>query len=74
MQCNSFVDKLHLDGRIGVSDGAAIAGVEEGDVLGAGGDGANSAEFVLGLLVGDPVNGEPENAFRSLVQVKRCRR
>ena len=51
----------HLDGRIGVSDGASVAGVEEGDVLGAGGNGSNAAELVLGLLVRDSVNGESEN-------------
>ena len=52
--------KYYLDGGVGVSDGATVTGVKEWDVLRPGGDRANTAKLVLGLLLGDAVNDEPE--------------
>ena len=49
----------HLNDGVGVSDCATIAGVEEGHILGSGGNCTNAAQLVLGLLVGDAVDGEP---------------
>ncbi len=47
-----------LDQGVGVADGAPVRGVQVGDVLGAGLDSLHAAQLVLGLLVGDPVDGE----------------
>ena len=53
------VGKWYLDGRICVSDGPSVAGVEEGNILGPGLDTPDPAELVLRLLVGDAVDREP---------------
>ena len=50
----------YLDGGVSVSDGATVTGVKEWDVLRSSGDRANTAKLVLGLLLGDAVNDEPE--------------
>ena len=50
---------VHPDDGVGVTDGPAVSGVEVGDGVGAGLDLPDLAELVLGLLGGDPVNGEP---------------
>ena len=39
---------------IGVANSAAIGGVQIGDILGSSLDLTDTAQFVLGLLVGDP--------------------
>merc|ERR1719295_893913 len=56
VQLDRVVD---LDDGVGVADGAAIAGVQVGDTLGTGLHLVDFAELVLGLLGGDPVDGEP---------------
>ena len=50
---------IDLDDGVGVPDGPSISGVQVGDSVGASLDGSDLAQLVLGLLGGDPVNGEP---------------
>merc|ERR1719461_1468741 len=49
---------VHLDDWVGVADGPPVGGVQVGDGVGAGLGLPDLAELVLGLLGGDPVNGE----------------
>jgi hypothetical protein len=51
-------DVVSLNDGIGVADSPAVRGEQEGHVLGAGTDLANTTQLVLGLLVGNPVDGE----------------
>merc|ERR1740129_1432138 len=48
---------IGLYNGIGVTNCSAIRGVQIGDILGSSLDFTDTAQFVLGLLVGDPVNG-----------------
>jgi len=48
---------VHLYDGVRVADGAAVRSVQVWDVLGSSFDFTNAAQFVFGLLVGDPVNG-----------------
>jgi len=48
---------IGLNDGIGVANSAAIGGIQVGDILGSSLDLTNTAQFVLGLLVGDPVDG-----------------
>ena len=45
---------IGLNDGIGVANSAAIGGIQVGDILGSSLDLTNTAQFVLGLLVGDP--------------------
>jgi len=49
---------VDLDDGVRVSDGSAIGGVQVGDSVGASLDLPDLAQLILGLLGGDPVNGE----------------
>ena len=46
---------IGLNDGIGVANSAAIGGIQVGDILGSSLDLTDTAQFVLGLLVGDPV-------------------
>lgn len=48
---------IGLNDGIGVANSAAIGGIQVGDILGSSLDLTDTAQFVLGLLVGDPVDG-----------------
>jgi len=48
---------VHFDDGVGVTDGAAVRGVQVGHVLWASFDLADTAQLVFGFLIGDPVNG-----------------
>merc|ERR1719444_64066 len=50
---------VHPDDGVGITDGAAVGGVQVGDGVGAGLDLPDFAQLVLGLLGSDPVHGEP---------------
>ena len=45
---------IGLNDGIGVANSAAIGGIQVGDILGSSLDLTDTAQFVLGLLVGDP--------------------
>lgn len=47
-----------LDDRIRITDGATVVRDQEWDLLGSQHSLADLAQLVLGLLDGDPVNGE----------------
>lgn len=61
---NLVVDKVEADGvvgldqGVGVADGATVVGDDIGDTLLADQDLLDTAELVLGLLIGDAVDGE----------------
>lgn len=55
IQLNGIVG---LDDRIRVTDGATVVRHQVRHVLGAQHSFAHLAQLVLGLLIGDPVNGE----------------
>merc|ERR1712088_16430 len=48
---------VHLNDGVGITDGAAIRGVQIWDILGTSFNFTDSAQFVLSLLVCNPVNG-----------------
>ena len=49
---------VHLDERIGVTDGSAIVCDNVGDTTGTDGNSTDFQELVVGLLGGDAVNGK----------------